>query len=237
VDDNFTLDPDRAVELSERFIAKGWDLIWAAMTRVDTVVRNPCMVRTMAKAGLKWTFIGFECGSQESLDRYGKRARVADALKAMEILRANGVNVTGAFILGAQHETKQMMMDTIRFSKQVNPRRAQYSLLTPYPGSKIYASLKDRLMTRDWTKYSGLWPVIKMEHVTPDELRRIQIAAYASFYTRPRKAIENLSYVRRALPSATVFLARRALSSTARLGCRLIGGTRKYLNGVRTLLG
>jgi anaerobic magnesium-protoporphyrin IX monomethyl ester cyclase len=207
------------------------------MTRVDTVVRNPSMVRTMARAGFRWTFIGFECSSQESLDGYGKGARVGDALKAMEILRANGVDVTGAFILGAPHETKQMMMNTIRFSKQLDPRRAQYSVLTPYPGSKIYAGLKHRLLTRDWSKYSGLCPVIEMDHVTPDEMMRIQIAAYASFYGRPRKAIENLSYVWRALPSATVFLAGRVLASTARLGRRIIVDTRKCLNGVRTLLG
>jgi anaerobic magnesium-protoporphyrin IX monomethyl ester cyclase len=217
VDDNFTLDPDRAMELSEKMIAQGWDLIWAAMTRVDTVVRNPHMVRTMARAGCKWTFIGFESGSQEALDGYGKKARVADALEAMEILRENGVDVTGAFILGAPDETEQEMRETIDFAKRLNPRRAQFSVLTPYPGSKTYESVKDRLLTTDWSMYSGLHPVIEMTHVTPDELRRIQIAAYSSFYGRPRKAIQNMSYVWRTLPSALGFLARRALASTADL--------------------
>jgi len=237
VDDNFTLDPNRAIELSEKMTAKGWDIIWSAMTRVDTVVKNPHMIRAMARAGFKWTFIGFESGSQEALDSYGKKAQVSDAFKAMGILEQNDVDVTGAFILGAPNETKQMMKDTIGFAKCLDPRRAQFSLLTPYPGSKTYERLKNQLLTRNWSKYSGLEPVINTEHVTPDELVRIQIAAYSSFYGRPRKAIQNLSYVRRTLPSALGFLAGWALSSTADLGSYPIVYARKCLAGAQKLLG
>ena len=236
VDDNFTLDPDRAIELSEKMIAQEWDLIWSAMTRVDTVVKNPEMVRTMARAGFKWTFIGFESGSQEALDGYGKKACIADALKAMEILTENGVDVTGAFILGSPDETAQMMRDTIGFAKRLDPRRAQFSLLTPYPGSKTYESVKDRLLTRDWSMYSGLQPVIDMDHVTPEELRKIQIEAYTSFYVRPRKAIQNMSYVWRTFPSAAGFFTRRVLASTAGLGSYPVVCARKCLAGAQRLL-
>jgi anaerobic magnesium-protoporphyrin IX monomethyl ester cyclase len=231
VDDNFTLDPDRVLEISEEILTRRWDLIWSGMTRVDTVVKNPDMIRTMARAGFKWTFIGFESGSQESLDGYGKDSCIADSLKAMEILTENGVDVTGAFILGAPDETREMMMETIDFAKRLNPRRAQFSLLTPYPGSKTYAEVENRLLTRDWSMYSGLQPIIRMDHVTSEELRKIQIAAYSSFYGRPRKAIQNMSYVWRTLPSATGFLAGRALGSTVGLGSQLLGHARKYIAG------
>ena len=237
VDDNFTLAPERAIEVSDGITAKGWDLIWSAMTRVDTVVRNPEMIRAMARAGLRWTFIGFESGSQESLDGYGKNASVDDSMKAMDILTENGVDVTGAFILGSPDETPEMMRATIDFAKRLNPRRAQFSLLTPYPGSKIYEELRDRLITDDWGLFSGLHPTIDLEHVTPDELRKIQIAAYSSFYARPKKAIENMSYVWRAFPSASGFLARRALASTANLGTYPIVHAKRYLAGVQRLFG
>jgi anaerobic magnesium-protoporphyrin IX monomethyl ester cyclase len=223
--------------MSEKIIAREWDLIWAGMTRVDTIVSNPGMVEIMAKAGFRWTFIGFESGSQEALDGYGKGAHVADSFRAMEILTKNGVEVTGAFILGAPGETKQMMKETIEFAKRLNPRRAQFSLLTPYPGSKTYEKLKDRLLTNDWGLYSGLHPVIRMDHVSPNEMRSIQIAAYSSFYARPRKAFENLSYVRRALPSATGFLAARALASVAAAGYHPVAKAWKYIAGAHRLLG
>ena len=237
VDDNFTLDPGRAIELSEKVIAKKWDMIWSAMTRVDTVVKNPDMIRTMARAGFKWTFIGFESGSQEALDGYGKKSCIADAFKAMEILTENGVDVTGAFILGSPDETIQAMRETIDFAKRLDPRRAQFSLLTPYPGSKTYENVKHRLLTKDWSMYSGLQPVIDMDHVTPKEMRRIQIAAYSSFYLRPRKMIQNMSYAWRTFPSTVGFFSRRALSSTASLVSYPAVYAKKCLAGAQRLLG
>jgi anaerobic magnesium-protoporphyrin IX monomethyl ester cyclase len=215
VDDNFTLNPARATKISEMIIAKGWDLVWAAMSRVDTIVKNPGMIRTMARAGFRWTFIGFESGSQEALDAYGKKAVVGDALKAMDILRENGVEVTGAFILGAPAETKAMMQETIRFARRLNPRRAQFSILTPYPGSKLYNDVKHRLLTTDWERYSGLHPTIKLDHVTPRGMRMMQARAYVSFYGRPPKALENLSYIVRAVPNLSGHLSLKAMATPA----------------------
>jgi anaerobic magnesium-protoporphyrin IX monomethyl ester cyclase len=217
VDDNFTLNPARATKISEMITARGWDLVWAAMTRVDTIVKNPGMIRAMARAGWRWTFIGFESGSQEALDAYGKKAVVGDAFKAMEILRENQVEVTGAFILGAPNETKAMMRETIRFARRLNPRRAQFSILTPYPGSKLYDDVKHRLHTTNWELYSGLHPIIKMDHVSPAGMRLMQVRAYATFYGRPAKARENLSYIGRALPNVSGQVSLRAVAVPANL--------------------
>jgi len=217
VDDNFTLNPARAIKVSEMMIARGWDLVWAAMSRVDTIVKNPGMIRTMARAGFSWTFIGFESGSQEALDSYGKKAQVGDALKAMEILRENRVQVTGAFILGAPGETKAMMRQTVKFAQRLNPRRAQFSILTPYPGSKLYNDVKDRLLTRDWGLYSGLHPTIRLDHVSPGGMRLMQLRAYSSFYGRPAKAVENMSYIMRVVPNLSGHLSLKALATPANL--------------------
>ena len=201
VDDNFTLDPGRAVRLSERIVKRGWDLYWGTMSRVDTIVGNPTMVRAMAKAGFKWTFLGFESGTQQVLNGYGKKAHVRDGLRAMEILRANDVQVTGSFILGGLDETRPMIRETIRFAKYLNPSRAQFSILTPYPGTRLYEKVKDRLFTRNWAIYTGLHPTIRLEHVSSEELRRFLKMAYLSFYGRPGKVLENMPYLYRIFPN------------------------------------
>lgn len=215
VDDNFTLNPARAIKVSELIMAKGWDVTWAAMTRVDTIVKHPEMIRTMARAGLRWTFIGFESGSQESLDAYGKKAQVGDALRAMDILRENNVEVTGAFILGAPGETKAMMRQTIKFARRLNPRRAQFSILTPYPGSKLYDDVQDRLLTRDWEQYSGMHPTMALDHVSSVGMRGVQFEAYSTFYLRPSKAIENVSYIFRGVPGLSGQLALKFMLTPA----------------------
>jgi anaerobic magnesium-protoporphyrin IX monomethyl ester cyclase len=200
VDDNFTLNPERAIAVSEGIISKGWDIIWAAMSRVDSIVRVPHMIETMARAGFRWTFIGFESGSQEMLDGYGKKAYLHEALRAMEILKANRVMTTGAFILGAQNETADMVRQTIDFAKLLYPRRAQFSILTPYPGTRLFNDVEDRLLTRNWELYSGMFPTFKLDHLTPDETTHLFNVAYCAFYGRPHKMLENLSYIRRVSP-------------------------------------
>ncbi len=233
VDDNFTLNPSRAIKLSEKLINQGWDLIWGAWSRVDTIVNNPGMVRMMSKAGLKWVFLGFESSSQEVLNEYGKKALVQDALKAMEILKENDVEVTGSFILGALNETKDMIKETINFAKWLNPSRVQFSILTPYPGTKLYERVEDRLLTQNWEIYSGLRPTIKLDHVSPGELRRLLIMAYFSFYGRPGKVVENMPSLYKMFPSLLKPLASKLFFEKAKLVSRSLLYARKYFMGIR----
>jgi anaerobic magnesium-protoporphyrin IX monomethyl ester cyclase len=217
IDDNFTLNPRRAVEISERIIAGGYDIYWEAMSHVETVVRNPGMVEVMARSGLKWMFLGFESGSQEILNEYGKKSSVEDARRAVDILHKNKVKIIGAFILGALGDSERTMHETICLAKSLNPSRAQFSLLTPYPGTKLFERVKGKLLTKNWAMYSGLHPTIKLDKITPQRLNRFLFKAYAGFYLRPPKAIENYPYIFRTLPSAIALIFTNLYSR----GCRV----------------
>jgi anaerobic magnesium-protoporphyrin IX monomethyl ester cyclase len=206
IDDNFTLNPARASEIAERIIAGGYDLHWEAMSHVETVVKNPGMVKVMAKSGLRWMFLGFESGSQEILNEYGKHSTVEDAKRAVDILHENGVKIIGAFILGALGDNPRTMSQTINLAKFLNPSRVQFSLLTPYPGTKLFEGVKEKLLTKNWAMYSGLHPTIKLDKITPQVLNRFLFKAYAGFYLRPPKAIENFQYIYRTLPSALALI-------------------------------
>jgi hypothetical protein len=49
---------------------------------------------------------------------------------------------------------------TIGFAKTLNLDYAEFSILTPYPGTPIYEHAKKNnlLLTEDWSKYTGLEP-------------------------------------------------------------------------------
>ncbi|NQU14232.1 MAG: cobalamin B12-binding domain-containing protein [Desulfobacteraceae bacterium] len=194
MDDTFTLDPGRAIRLSEKIKRQGWDLTWSALSHVTTIIKYPHMIQQMAVAGLKWVFVGFENGSQVVLDDYGKKALVKDAFKAMEILKANDIEVTGSFIIGGLNETGKMIKETIRFAKDLNPSRAQFTILTPYPGTKIYEKVKDRLLEKSWGSYTCLQPVIALDHVSPRKLRKLLFMAYIYFYAQPSIFLKNIRH-------------------------------------------
>lgn len=190
LDDNFTLNPKRVIELCEKMIKTSWDLIWYAFSRVDTIVRNERMIQLMKKAGLDQVFVGFESGSQEVLDKLGKKVTVEKAFRAMEILKRYGVRVWGSFIIGALNETKEMIKETIRFSRKLNPQLSQFAILIPYPGTRLYEKVKDKLLTNDWECFWGGRPVMKLNKITREEMKDLIIKAYASFYLRPSKFLK-----------------------------------------------
>ncbi|RKY71108.1 MAG: radical SAM protein [Candidatus Latescibacterota bacterium] len=187
LDDNFTLNPDRVLEVCKGIMGKGWDLFWWCFSRVDTIVRNPKMVADMARSGVREIFIGFESGSQKVLDQIGKNLSVDKAVEAVKILQKHHIAVWGSFMIGALNETKAMINETIRFAKRLNPDQAQFSIMTPYPGTRLYASVKDRLLTHDWKRYWGGEPIIRLDKVSPKDMERLIFKAYLSFYLRFRK--------------------------------------------------
>jgi len=190
LDDNFTLNPHRVIDFCEKILRRGWDIEWWAFSRIDTIVKNEKMVELMGKAGLRQVFIGFESAEQETLDGFGKKLEAESVFKGVEILKKNKIDVWGSFIIGGLEETKEMVKKTIRFAKRLDPAYAQFSILTPYPGTKLYDSVKHKLLSDNWEIFWGGQPVIRLDKITPKELQRLIIRAYLSFYLRPKKLFQ-----------------------------------------------
>lgn len=189
-DDNFTLNPKRVTELCEEILKLGWKFKWWAFSRVEGILNNPKMVELMAKAGNYMVFIGFESANQDVLDSFKKKIVVEKAKEAINILHKNKIKVMGSFILGAMEETKEMIQKTIDYAKKLNPDIAQFSVLTPYPGTALFEEVKSRLINKNWMLYDGGYNVFKLEHLTPREVRWLIAKAYVSFYGRPKRLLK-----------------------------------------------
>lgn len=189
-DDNFTLNPNRVIELCEEILRLGWRFKWWAFSRLDGIINNPKMVEFMAKAGNYMVFIGFESANQEVLNNYKKNLLVEKAKEAINILRKNKIKVMGSFILGALEETKAMINKTIEYAKRLNPDIAQFSILTPYPGTALFEEVRSKIINRNWEAYDGGYSVFKHEHLSPIELRWLIAKAYIYFYGRPKRLLK-----------------------------------------------
>ena len=189
-DDNFTLNPNRVVELCEEILRRGWKFKWWAFSRVEGILNNPKMVELMAKAGNYMVFIGFESANQEVLDSFKKKLVVEKAKEAINILRKNKIKVMGSFILGAIEETKEMIQRTINYAKNLDPDIAQFSVLTPYPGTALFEEVKSKIINKNWLKYDGGYNVFRLEYLNPIEVRWLIAKAYISFYGRPKRLLK-----------------------------------------------
>ena len=189
MDDNFTLASGRAEQIADGIVERGYDLKWWTFSRVDTIVANPGMVTSMAAAGCIMVYMGIESGSDDTLNSLGKETNAADAFKAVDILRRNGVESYGSYIIGNLNESAADVEKTIDLSIKLDTNIAQFTILTPYPGTVLYEQIKDRIFCRRWKFYDGLHVVFRHPQIIRFHLQLLLIKAFIKFYRRSREAV------------------------------------------------
>lgn len=184
-DDTFTLDRKRVERICEEMRNRRLDVEWSCSSRVDTVNRD--LLEKMKKAGCGMIYYGVESANQKVLEFYRKRISLKKVEDAVKHTRNAGIGVTASFILGAPIETREDCLKTIDYAIKLDPDYAQFSLLTPYPGTELYSIAKENnwLITEDFDKYTAGKPVLKNETMSSEELKNLLSYAYRRFYLRP----------------------------------------------------
>jgi anaerobic magnesium-protoporphyrin IX monomethyl ester cyclase len=193
MDDNFTINPQRVIEIAEGLIARRLDIFWWCFSRSDIIIRNEEMVRDMARSGCRYVFMGIESASDSILKNYGKTMKSADSVRAIEMLKDHGIETMGGFIIGWPGETRRMIKETIRVSKRIGLGGVQFSILTPYPGTAIYEQYRDRIIERDWEKFDCFHPVMTLDYLSATEVQRMLRWAFFSFYFTPKRILSALA--------------------------------------------
>lgn len=181
----FTMDMSRASEISERLHEEVPDLEWSCETRIDRL--TPGLIDTMYKSGLRSMNVGVESFDNEIIEKSGKKS-IKHEHQELIISHMNrlGIRVAAFYILGFLDDTPESIRKTIEYAKQLNTFTAQFCILTPFPGTAFYETVKNRLLTDDFSKYTEYDPVIKLDKVSPKDLTRFKNEAYNTYYSRSR---------------------------------------------------
>lgn len=191
MDDNHTLHPDRTIRICELIMKKNLNISWWCFSRVNTIVEREDMIKAMADSGCMMVFIGVESPNQAVLDSYNKNITPDLSVQAIRMLHKYNIKAMASFIIGELNETEDMIYETINFSKKIHPEVAQFTILTPYPGTRLFNKVKDLIVTQDWSLYDGLHAVIKTSNFQPKELENLLKKAYFSFYTQLTRIISH----------------------------------------------
>lgn len=186
VDDHLTVNSHRVIAMCDEILQRGLEILWWCQSRADALTRNERMVEKMAEAGCYMVFVGVESPHERTLQAYNKRQATDIGGQAREMLDRYGIEMYAAFMLGGLDETKEEIEGTIQYAVDMNPKLAQFSILTPFPGTEIYRMLEDKLLTRDWNMYDGMRLVFERDGIMPKEMERLLVKAYRRFYVRPR---------------------------------------------------
>ena len=156
--------------------------IWSAAVSID-VTDDPELIRGMALAGCTGVFIGFESLTDENLtDARKKTPRTADYARRVRLLHDNGIQVNGSFVLGFDHDRKDVFATTAEWIEENRLECATFHILTPYPATPLFRQMhrEGRLLHRDWSRYDTAHAVFRPKHMTPEELEH----GYAWIYQR-----------------------------------------------------
>jgi radical SAM superfamily enzyme YgiQ (UPF0313 family) len=213
-DDLFTLDKQRVKEICQGILERGLRFQWKCEGRVDRVDEE--MLAWLKKAGCSLIAYGVESGNQVGIDYLQKGITLSQIRRAFALTRQAGIQPMAYFILGIPVETYAQGLETIRFARELNPDYAQFSILSPFPGTKLYEEAKAKGWYQEVEANNPFdkdqkRPVLISEHWSEESLRKILRQAHRSFYFRP-------SYVLRKLRSIRGF---KQMQSLWGIGCGL----------------
>ena len=193
VDDSFTLNPKRALEICRGIRKEKLDLQWICEGRVDNCSRE--LFQEMSKAGLKILYFGIESANQRILDYYHKTITPQKSENAVRTARKAGVDViVGSFVVGAPDETRAEIQNTINFAKRMPIDLPQFGVLAAYPGNDIWREMQ----TKGYINENEYWETgVSVSQVCPTAVPEVEIKeminqAFFDFVKRPKYLLHAL---------------------------------------------
>lgn len=187
-DDLFTVNKDRVVGICEGILRKGYNISWKCEGRVNLVDLD--VMKLMKRAGCRIIAYGVESANQTGLDYLNKKTTVDQAVRAFALTRQAGIQTMAYFILGIPVESYEEALKTIDLARRIRATYAQFSILSPYYGTKVY----DDAVSRGWYAEVDAHnpmdkdlkrPVMLSDNWDEEKLQRILKTAHREFYLRP----------------------------------------------------
>jgi radical SAM superfamily enzyme YgiQ (UPF0313 family) len=185
VDDNIISNRTYTRGLLERIA--DLKLHWFAQASVN-IANEPEILELCRKSGCVGLFLGFETLSPETLASMGKRVnRPSHYYEVVQKIHDHGIGIDGSFVFGFDTDDEGVFDRTLEFVLNAKLEVAYFSILTPYPGTRVYKRLEqqERILTRDWASYDANHVVYRPRNFSPDRLLERYFAAFKSVYSVP----------------------------------------------------
>jgi anaerobic magnesium-protoporphyrin IX monomethyl ester cyclase len=173
---------------------------WSVMG--DAMVTDEETLAGMARAGCIGMKFGLESADPVVLKRINKPIDLDRVRHVAAVARRLGIKTHMTVTFGLSGETCQSMQRTFDFACQLDVDSVQFSVATPYPGTRFYEELQraGRLKFESWAELDGAnHAVFETEGLDPDFVERFEASAHGRWLRHklrsPRWVVRQARYL------------------------------------------
>jgi radical SAM superfamily enzyme YgiQ (UPF0313 family) len=185
--DTFTWDKDWVIAVCKEIISRKLDIEWVANSRANTIDDERLI--WMKKAGCWLVSFGVESGNQMILDKTQKGITLEQSREALRLAKKHNLKTFVTLLIGMPWDTKETIMQTFDFAREIDSDFFEVILPYPFPGTKYYEiARRDGLIMDDAYDhmYDHFNSVVKTYHLSADELTELKKKSFWYLYARPK---------------------------------------------------
>lgn len=173
-DDSFTINKKHVLGICREIKRRKLKIKWSCMGNIEPVDRE--MISRMAESGCLGFCFGVESGSPEILRKIGKTVDLEKVKRVVAWCSEYKIKTHGTFIFGLSGDTRETMIETLDYAKSLDIDSLQFSISTPFPGTRFYDEVKKARLLRSnhWQDYDGaLKSVVKFKNISAREIQEL----------------------------------------------------------------
>lgn len=185
-DDTFNIDRRHVLAFARELQARSLTYLpWGAMCRADLMDEE--ILSELKAAGIHTVKYGVESADQAVLDAIDKRIQIDKIVDNVALTKAFGIRVHLTFTFGHPSDTEESIEKTIELAAELPADSVQFSIATPFPGTKMYDLFRERgwLVAQDWECFDGSGKAV----ARTDTLTQEQLEGYVKLGYRRREAV------------------------------------------------
>lgn len=190
--DTFTWMKPWVLELCQGIVDAGLRIRWGCNSRVDTIDEERLVA--MKRAGCWVIGFGVETGSQETLARIKKNTKLSEAEQAFRLCRKVGIRSHCFMVIGFPWETREMIEETVAFTRRLDPDFFDFNIAYPLPGTEFDQLVREQGLIDESRTVNGGYgiPAVRTQTLNAEELHQLRRQALLRLYFRPRYIVRTL---------------------------------------------
>jgi anaerobic magnesium-protoporphyrin IX monomethyl ester cyclase len=158
--------------------------------------------------------VGFESPNRTTLEKFRRRGVTKECAKeAVDLLKQNEILCQGTFIIGEREDSHESIKELRDYVDWLDPDLATFMTLTPFPGTEIYDTAKQKGWIEDenFSNYDMIHAIMPTEYLTREEVQAELHECYRGFFGSWNRRYKGLFSKNVIMRRTYQYLARQAI--------------------------